>query len=79
MPSSKNYEHEIEEGRNIRTIICRYCNSTVLTPKTAEYDTTEVNEEKENNTETFFSYSLSFSKVSVAVARAKKTVFGKSR
>lgn len=43
MPSSEDYEKEIEDGHNIRTIKCKYCNSVVLTPKTAEFETVEVN------------------------------------
>lgn len=48
MPSSENYQQEIEDGRNVRTIKCRYCNSTVLTPKTAEYETLEVKYKKKH-------------------------------
>lgn len=39
---SENYESEIENGRNIRSVKCKYCNSTVLTPHTAVFDTFEV-------------------------------------
>lgn len=42
MPGSENYDGEVEDGSNIRTIKCKYCDSTVLTPKTAEFVTMEV-------------------------------------
>lgn len=42
MPGSENYESEIENGGNMRTIKCKYCNSVVLTPKTAEFVRMEV-------------------------------------
>lgn len=39
---NENYESEIENGKNIRSVKCRYCNSTILTPETALFETFEV-------------------------------------
>lgn len=38
----ENYESEIKDGRNVRCVKCKYCNSVVLNPKTAYFDTFEV-------------------------------------
>ncbi|KAB0805497.1 hypothetical protein PPYR_02467 [Photinus pyralis] len=38
---SENYEGEIQDGFNIRSIKCKYCNSTILKPLTATFTTIE--------------------------------------
>lgn len=39
---SENYQGEIENGRNLRSVKCKYCNSVVLTPNSADFETIEV-------------------------------------
>lgn len=39
---SANYESEIEEGQNKRTIKCQFCSSVILTPSTASFISFEV-------------------------------------
>ncbi|KRT80976.1 hypothetical protein AMK59_5037 [Oryctes borbonicus] len=33
--NSTDYAHEIDNGRNLRSVICKYCTSVILTPLSA--------------------------------------------
>lgn len=39
---NENYETEISEGRNLRTVKCKFCRSVILKPAMASFATTEV-------------------------------------
>lgn len=39
---SENYENEITDGKNVRNIKCKYCNSCILTPYSASFASFEV-------------------------------------
>lgn len=39
---NENYETEISEGRNLRTVKCKFCRSVILKPSMASFATTEV-------------------------------------
>lgn len=39
---SSNYDAEIEDGQNKRTVKCKFCSSVILTPSTASFSSFEV-------------------------------------
>ncbi|XP_057657071.1 guanine nucleotide exchange factor MSS4 homolog isoform X2 [Diorhabda carinulata] len=39
---SENFEKEISDGKNIRNIRCKYCNSVILTPQSANFSSFEL-------------------------------------
>lgn len=38
---NENYESEIQDGRNLRSVKCKYCNSIILKPSAAIFTTVE--------------------------------------
>ncbi|KAF5294090.1 hypothetical protein FQR65_LT10914 [Abscondita terminalis] len=38
---NENFENEIHEGRNLRSVKCKHCNSIILKPLTASFTTVE--------------------------------------
>lgn len=39
---SSNYDAEIEDGQNKRTVKCKFCSSVILTPSTASFSSFQV-------------------------------------
>ncbi|EFA07674.2 guanine nucleotide exchange factor MSS4 [Tribolium castaneum] len=53
---SENYESEIAEGRNCRSVKCKFCGSVILSPSTATFASFEfqlplIRQNKSNETE----------------------------
>jgi hypothetical protein len=52
---SENYESEISDGRNFRSVKCKFCSSVILSPSSATFTSFEVS----------FSFCLFFKKIGV--------------
>lgn len=39
---NESYEEEIEDGKNAKTVKCKYCQSVILLPATATFNKFEV-------------------------------------
>ena len=39
---SENYENEILDGRNFRSVKCKFCDSVILSPSSATFTSFEV-------------------------------------
>lgn len=44
--NSADYSQEIDNGKNLRSVICKFCTSIILTPSTASFSSFEVSNMK---------------------------------
>lgn len=40
--NTEYYENEVSEGKNLRSVKCKYCSSVILTPASASFTSFEV-------------------------------------